>query len=452
MDPREGKMKRMEGRVDISTRLSRIAELTRKYPEGAHTTLAHHIDIELLKEAYRRTRKDGAVGVDGQTAAHYASNLEANLADLLERFKSGRYRAPPVKRVHIPKGDGRKTRPIGIPTFEDKVLQRAVTMILEAAYEPLFIEGSYGFRPGRSAHNALEAIWKSTMAMRGGWVIEADIVSFFDCLDHGHLREFLDKRVRDGVIRRAIGKWLNAGVLEAGQVFHPEAGSPQGGVVSPMLANIYLHEVLDTWFERDVKPRLQGRAQLIRYADDFVIVFERQGDAERVMEVLPKRFGKYGLELHPEKTRVVAFERPEPRDGVSSGGLGTFNFLGLTHYWGQSRKGSPVVMRKTVKSRLARAIRGIHQWCRANRHLRIPEQQRTLTQKLRGHYGYYGITGNIRALNAVYRAVRRTWRYWLNRRGGKRRMTWPRFVAILNRHPLPTPRIVHSALAANPST
>lgn len=444
-------MKRMEGRADISTRLSRIAELTRKHPEGAHTTLAHHVDIEFMKEAYRRTRKDGAVGVDGQTGAHYASNLEANLGDLLERFKSGRYRAPPVKRVHIPKGDGRKTRPIGIPTFEDKVLQRAVTMILEAVYEPLFIEGSYGFRPGRGAHDALEAIWKSTMVMGGGWVIEADIVSFFDCLDHGHLREILDKRVRDGVIRRVIGKWLNAGVLEAGQVFHPEAGSPQGGVISPMLANIYLHEVLDTWFEREVKPRLRGRAQLIRFADDFVVILENHGDAKRLMEVLPRRFGKYGLKLHPEKTRVVAFERPGPGDGGPSSGPGTFDFLGLTHYWGRSRKGNSVVMRKTVKSRLARAIRNLHQWCRANRHLRVPDQQRALTQKLRGHYGYYGITGNIRALNAVYQAVRRIWRYWLDRRGGKRRMTWPRFAAILHRHPLPSPRILHSALAANPS-
>lgn len=442
-------MKRMEGRADISTRLSRIAELTRKYPEGAHTTLAHHIDIEFMKEAYRRTRKDGAVGVDGQTAAQYANHLEVNLEDLLERLKSGRYAAPPVKRVHIPKGDGRKTRPIGIPTFEDKVLQRAVTMILEAVYEPLFIEGSYGFRTGRGAHDALEAIWKNTMAMRGGWVIEADIVSFFDCLDHGHLREFLDKRVRDGVIRRVIGKWLNAGVLEAGQLSHPETGSPQGGVVSPMLANIYLHEVLDLWFERDVKPRLRGRAQLVRYADDFVIILERQSDAERVMEVLPKRFGKYGLQLHPEKTRVVAFERPGPDDG---GPPGTVDFLGLTHYWGRSRKGYPVVTRKTAKNRLVRSIRSVHQWCRANRHLPIPDQQRALTQKLRGHYGYYGITGNIRALNAVYQAARRTWRYWLNRRGGKQRMTWLRFTAILARHPLPTPRIVHSALAANPST
>jgi len=445
-------MKRMEGRADISTRLSRIAELTRKYPDGAHTTLAHHIDIEFLKEAFHRTRKDGAAGVDGQTAAQYASHLEANLKDLLERFKSGAYRAPPVRRVHIPKGDGRKTRPIGIPTFEDKVLQRAVTMILEAVYEPLFIEGSYGFRPGRGAHDALEAIWKNTMALKGGWVIEADIVSFFDCLDHGHLREFLDKRVRDGVIRRVIGKWLKAGVMENGQLFHPGTGSPQGGVVSPMLANVYLHEVLDTWFESEVKPRLRGRAHLIRYADDFVIVLEHQSDTERVMEVLPKRFGRYGLQLHPEKTRVVAYRPPGPNDNNPPSCPGTFDFLGLTHYWGRSRKGNSVVMRKTVRSRLARAIRSIHQWCRRNRHLRIRGQQRALRQRLHGHYGYYGITGNIRMLNAIYRAVRRTWRYWLDRRGGKRRMTWSRFAALLVRHPLPTPRIVHSALAAKPST
>ena len=444
-------MQRIEGRMDISTRLSRIAELTRKYPEGAHTTLAHHIDIEFLNEAHRRTRKDGAAGVDGRTAAHYAGQLEMNLGDLLERFKSGRYRAPPVKRVHIPKGDGRSTRPIGIPTFEDKVLQRAVTMVLEAVYEPLFFEGSYGFRPGRGAHDALAKLRDSTMAMDGGWVIEADIESFFDCLDHGHLREFLDKRVRDGVIRRVIGKWLNAGVLEAGQLSHPESGSPQGGVISPMLANIYLHEVLDTWFERDVKPRLQRRSELIRYADDFVIVFESQSDAERVMAVLPKRFGKYGLKLHPDKTRVVAFKRPPSKGDGPSGRVGTFDFLGLTHYWGKSRKGYMVVQRKTARRRIARAIGQIQVWCKNNRHQPMGEQQRALAQKLRGHYGYYGITGNMRSLSAFHSSVRRIWRNWLDRRGGRRRMTWARFAQLLLRYPLPRPRIVHSALAANPS-
>src|SRR6266508_437422 len=222
------------------------------------TTLAHHIDRELLREAYRLTRKDGAVGVDHQTAQEYAANLEGNLASLHERLKSGTYVAPPVKRVHIPKGDGSKTRPIGIPTFEDKVLQRAVSMVLEAVYEQEFHDCSYGFRPGRSAHQALQALWEALTEMRGGWVLELDIQGFFDSLDHGHLRSFLDQRVRDGVLRRTIDKWLKAGVMEDGALSHPDAGTPQGGVISPILANVYLHEVLDRWFEEVVKPRLRG--------------------------------------------------------------------------------------------------------------------------------------------------------------------------------------------------
>ena len=245
--------------------------------------------------------------MDGQTAADYAANLEGNLRSLLDRAKSGRYQAPPVRRVHIPKGTGPETRPIGIPTFEDKVLQRAVVMVLEAVYEQDFLDCSYGFRPGRSAHQALDALWHRLMEMRGGWVLEIDIRKFFDTLDHRHLHAILRRRVRDGVLLRLIGKWLNAGVLEDGSVTHPEAGSPQGGVISPVLANIYLHEVLDKWFEQTVKPRLKGRAFLIRYADDAVLVFEREGDARRVLDVLPKRFGKYGLTLHPEKTRLVPF-------------------------------------------------------------------------------------------------------------------------------------------------
>jgi group II intron reverse transcriptase/maturase len=232
------------------------------------TTLAHHIDVDWLREAYRRTRKDGARGVDGQTAADYASNLEDNLRSLLDRAKSGTYRAPPVRRVHIPKGDGKQTRPIGIPTFEDKVLQRAVAMILEAVYEQDFQDFSYGFRPGRSAHQALQALHKGLARMAGGWVLEVDIRKFFDTLDHEHLREILRRRVRDGVLLRLIGKWLNAGVLEGLELSYPESGTPQGGVISPLLANIYLHEVLDEWFVRDVKPRLNGPAFLVRYADD----------------------------------------------------------------------------------------------------------------------------------------------------------------------------------------
>jgi group II intron reverse transcriptase/maturase len=411
------------------------------------TTLAHHIDIEFLKEAYRRTRKDGAVGVDNQTADQYAAELEGNLGSLLDRFKSGRYQAPPVRRVHIPKGNGRKTRPIGIPTFEDKVLQRAAAMVLEAVYEQDFLHCSYGFRPGRSAHQALGVLREGLLQMGGGWVLEIDIQSFFDTLDHGHLRGFLDRRVRDGVLRRTIDKWLNAGVLEAGNIIHPDSGTPQGGVASPLLANIYLHEVLDTWFETEVKPRLEGRAFLIRYADDGVLVFSSETDARRVMDVLPKRFGKYGLTLHPEKTRLLAFHKPRP----SKGGWqrrterpGTFDLLGFTHYWGKSRQGFWGIWRKTMRSRFSRAIKAIAEWCRRNQHKPIAEQQRSLARKLQGHDAYYGVTGNGRALWRLRHEVKSVWRKWLNRRNSRRQMTWERFALLLRRYPLPGARVVHS--------
>src|SRR5512143_3214913 len=400
MKPSEGKMPGTPSPDPISTRQRRIAELARQAPQAALTTLAHHIDIDWLKEAYRRTRQDGAVGVDGQTAADYAADLEGNLRSLLDRAKSGRYQAPSVRRVHIPKGTGPENRPIGIPTFEDKVLQRAVAMVLEAVYEQDFRDGSYGFRPGRSAHQALETLRQRLMEVRGGWVLEIDIRKFFDALDHRHLQAILRQRVRDGVLLRLIGKWLNAGVLEDGCVTHPETGSPQGGVVSPVLANAYLHEVLDTWFEETVKPRLRGRAYLIRYADDAVLVFETEGEARRVLDVLPKRFGRYGLTLHPEKTRLVPFQRPRPiaRTGAERGERpGTFDFLGFTHHWGRTRTGSWAVKRKTARGRFRRSLRSIALGCREHRHLSIREQWVALTAKLRGHYAYYGITGNTRS-------------------------------------------------------
>ncbi len=363
----------------VSTRLQQIAELARVHRGKALTTLAHHVDMEFLREAYRRTRKAGAAGVDNQTASAYAQRLEENLASLLERFKSGSYYAPPVRRVRIPKGDGRETRPIGIPTFEDKVLQRAVAMLLEAVYEQDFLDSSYGFRPGRSAHQALYAVWKGLMDMNGGWVLEVDIKAFFDTLDHRHLRSFLDQRVRDGVVRRAIDKWLKAGVLEAGQVHASDEGTPQGGVVSPILANIYLHEVLDVWFETEVKVRLSGRAFAVRYADDAVLVFSSEADARKVLAVLPKRFEKYGLTLHPEKTRLVRFERPSgdpPRGGP--GRERSFDLLGFTHFWGRSLKGNWVVLKHTMQGRFSRAMRAIAQWCRRHRHLPLRAQQQSM--------------------------------------------------------------------------
>jgi RNA-directed DNA polymerase len=358
MEPLEGQMSGSSCPESVSTKLQRIAKLAKDSPEMVMTTLAHHIDVAFLREAYRRTRKDGAAGIDGRTAKDYAAELEANLEDLLARFKSGRYRAPAVRRVQIPKGGG-KTRPIGIPTFEDKVLQRAVTMLLEAVYEQDFLDCSYGFRPGRSAHQALAAVWEGLTAMRGGWVVEVDIKSFFDDLDHGHLRGFLDQRVRDGVLRRAIDKWLKAGVFVDGQLQRNQAGTPQGGVVSPLLANVYLHHVLDVWFENDVLPRLRGQAFLVRYADDVAIAFAHEDDARRVMAVLAKRFDKFGLTLHPEKTRLVRFPQPPYRWRAGRGGnseaLGferpdTFDLLGFTHYWGRARNGGWALFRKTAEA------------------------------------------------------------------------------------------------------
>jgi group II intron reverse transcriptase/maturase len=433
----------------VLTKQQRIAEMARRSPQMGFTSLAYLMDIEWLIAAFHRTRKDGAPGVDGQTWIAYERDLEANLQSLLDRAKSGTYRAPPVRRVYIPKaGSDTETRPIGIPTLEDKVLQRAVVMLLEPIYEQDFDAGSYGFRPGRSAHDALEDIWKRTMDSSGGWILEVDIRKFFDTLDRAHLREFLQLRVRDGVLKRLIGKWLKAGVLESGSVSYPDAGTPQGGVISPLLANVFLHYVLDVWFREEVQPRLRGRAHLIRYADDFVIVFTHEEDARRVTEVLPKRFGKYGLTLHPDKTRLISFRRP-PRKADSGADNrddqpGTFDFLGFTHYWGRTRRGGWAVMRKTAANRVSRAVRSITQWCRNNRHRPVGEQHTILSQKVRGHYAYYGITGNILMLRGFLQAVHRAWRKWLDRRNRQREMTWDRFNRLLKRYWLPPPRIVHS--------
>lgn len=425
---------------NVSTKLLQIAELARKAPGMAFTTLAHHIDIDWMREAYRRTRKDGALGVDGQSADEYARDLEDNLRSLVDRAKSGNYRAPPVKRVYIPK-EGGTMRPIGLPTFEDKVLQRAVAMVLEAVYEQDFHDCSYGFRPRRSAHQALRALDSTAVWMAGGWILEVDIARFFDTLDHAHLREILSRRVRDGVLLRLIGKWLNAGVLEGRELSHPDAGTPQGGVISPLLANIYLHTVLDEWFARDVLPRLRGQAHLVRYADDFVLIFRREDDARRVYEALPERFAKYGLTLHPDKTRLIPFRRPD-RSSESSP-PGTFDFLGFTHYWGLTRQGKWTVMKKTSKKRYSRTLRRISEWCRRWRHLPIRQQQQTLGSKLQGHYAYFGVTSNYHALARLFTEVRGIWNKWLSRRSQKARIPWAEMDVLMKRFPLPTPYIAH---------
>ncbi len=437
------------GSTTVSTKLERIAKLAREAPQAALTTLAHHIDIDWLREAYRRTRKDGATGVDRQTADEYARSLESNLRSLLERMKSGAYVAPPVRRVHIPKGDGSQTRPIGIPTFEDKVLQRAVAMVLEAIYEQDFHDCSYGFRPRRSAHQALLVVRNQAVEMAGRWVLEVDIRKFFDTLDHRHLREIVRKRVRDGVLLQLIGKWLSAGVMEDGAVTFPDSGSPQGGVISPILANIYLHEVLDEWFAEQVVPRLVGRAVLVRYADDLVIIFQMERDARQVNDVLPKRLGKYGLTLHPEKTRLIDFRRPDHRassNGEARGRSGTFDLLGFTHYWARSRRGYWVVKQKTAADRFRRALKRIADWCRAHRHEPVREQWVALRRKLLGHFGYFGVIGNSKALRDFRHHTICAWRKWLSRRSQRAWIPWGDMHRLLERYPLPPPRIRPSPL------
>ncbi|MGD8500461.1 MAG: group II intron reverse transcriptase/maturase [Phycisphaerales bacterium] len=432
--------------MEVFTKQQRIAALGKRFPERSFTSLHHYLDTEWLTAAYRTLNAKSAPGVDGVTVQEYGQNLRSNLEALLERVHKGQYRAACVKRGWVPKGSNPKGRPIGMPTTEDKVLQRGVKMIVEPLYEPLFRDCSYGFRPGRSPHMALEALWQAIMRIGGGWVLDVDVRKFFDTLDQGHLKRLLKQRVSDGVISRLFSKWLHAGVMEEERVFYPEQGTPQGGTISPLFSNVYLHYVLDVWFEDEVLPRLSGKAVPIRFADDFVLVFEHQHDAECVRAVLPKRFGKYGLQLHASKTQLIDFRPPDKTKQEAS-----FQFLGFTHFWGRSRRGHTVVKRKTASARLTRSIKSIRQWCRQHRHHPVAWQRTKLVLKVRGHYLYYGITGNIRSLNSFYEQVRRIWRYWLNRRTRGRPMPWARFESgVLQHYPLPPPRIYHSYAKAKP--
>lgn len=433
-------MSEISSSVSVSTKIDRIATLSKQMPTAVQWSLSKHIDVEWLLEAYQCTRKDGAPGVDGQSAKEYAKNLESNLQTLLNRAKSGSYRAPAVRRVHIPKGDG-STRPLGIPTFEDKVLQRAIAMLMEAVYEQDFLDCSYGFRPGRNAHQALGKLRDTLMDMGGGWIVEVDIRKYFDTIDHKQLNAMLDKRIGDGVVRRLIGKWLNAGVMEEGEYKRSDSGTPQGGVISPILANVYLHEILDMWFENEVKPKLRGKAELIRFADDFVIAFKDADDARRVYEVLPKRFERYGLELHPEKTRLIPFSRPSwsrKDDGSTKGsGQGTLDLLGFTLYWARSARGYWVIQLKTSRKRFTRTLLNLNALCRNNRHNAVRKQWQMIRRAMTGHFAYFCVVGNNSSLLALRQAAYRIWRSWLNRRSQRSRVTWARMRQLHERYPLP---------------
>lgn len=400
------------------------------------------MDEDFLREAYRHTRKSSAPGIDGVTAQSYAEHLDENLHDLYERLRSGRYQAAPVERVWIEKDDGGQ-RPIGKPAFEDKIVQRAVAMLLEAIYEQDFYDGSYGFRQGRSPHEALHALRQRCMTEGIGWIVDADVRGYFDSIDRTRLREVLRKRVNEGRILRLIGKWRRAGVMEGGALTPPETGVVQGGVISPVLANVFLHHVLDAWFEREVQPRMKGRCFLIRFADDFVIGCQLEADARKILAVLPKRFARFGLTIHPTKTTLIAFRKPEAPQGADSGN-GTFTFLGLTHYWTKSRQGFWVIKRRTARKRLRRTKQALWRWCRNHRHAPLQYPYQMLGAKLRGHFQYYGIRGNFRLLEEVRRYAEKAWRYWLRRRSGTRSVGWEKFEKLLQTYVLPTPRIVHT--------
>ena len=409
------------------------------------TALAHHMDLNRLHEACRRVRKDAAPGVDGQTVEQYGEHLTENLRDLRTRARSGTYRAPPVKRAYVPK-NAKEDRPIGLPSVEDKILQRAVAMILEPIYEQEFLPFSFGFRPGRSPHQALDHLRSQCFEQKVQWILEVDLRKFFDTVEHEHVGALLGRRVQDGVITRLVARWLHAGVWENGTVSYPETGTPQGGVISPLLSNIHLHEVLDTRFVRDVQPACGGRTFMVRFADDFVMGFERLEDAHKVMRVIEKRFARYGLKINTEKTRQVRFKRAPFAGDDPEGGPGTFDFLGFTACWGRSRRGFNLVLYKTAGSRFTRALRAIKQWGWANRHLPLKQQQRVLNEKLRGHDADYGITGNHRMLHQLRWEVQKAWKRWLARRNRGRGPNWNQFQALLRAFPLTPARVVHSRM------
>ncbi len=423
----------------MSPGLLKVVERAQREPEGRFHALAQLIDMPALERAYRRQRADAAVGMDGVTKEQYGQALEVNLQDLHARLKAQRYRHQPIRRVHIPKAQG-KTRPIGISAFEDKVVQDAVREVLEAIYEQDFLGCSYGFRPGRSAHDAVRTLEQMVHQGEVRWIFEADIVSFFDSLDRTELKKMLEVRVADGSLLRLIGKCLHVGVLDGEVVLEPELGTVQGSVLSPVLGNVYLHSVLDRWFETEVKPRLRGKATLIRYCDDFIIGFEREDDAGRVRAVLEKRLGRFGLTLHPDKTRLLPFWRPSTTQ-QSGQGPASFDFLGFTFYWRRTRTGHWRMGCKTRRASLRRAKQAIYDWCRRHRHQPVKAQHAALGRRLRGHFNYFGVNGNFPSLLRLVEATKRAWYKWLCRRSQRKRLTWERFTDLLRQMPLPRPRI-----------
>jgi RNA-directed DNA polymerase len=425
-----------ERRESVQTSLQAIAKKASEQPGYRFRNLFGLLNEEMLRDSWQYIRKDAACGVDRVSAEEYEQNLEGNIQQLVEELKRKRYRAKLVLRRYIPKGNG-KTRPLGIPATQDKLLQLAVKRTLEAIYEQDFLQSSYGYRPGVGA---LDAVDKLTVKLQFGkfnYLVEADIKGFFDNLDHSWLLKMLAERVDDKALLWLIEKWLKAGVLDTdGKVLHPETGTPQGGIVSPILANVYLHYALDLWFQKVVIPHCNGEACLIRYADDFVCTFEKEEDAKRFYEALGKRLGKFGLELSAEKTRIIPFS-PKITPGKTS-----FNFLGFEFRWGKDRVGKPHVDRRTARKTLRNAQKRFNEWCRKNRHRRLPDFFKTLNAKLRGYYNYYGIYGNLPSLTEFYFYVVRNLAKHLNRRSQRKSYNWLGIKQLMKQFGIIKPHII----------
>jgi group II intron reverse transcriptase/maturase len=408
-------------------------------------SIAHFLTPRALYEAFKGLERNASAGVDGLKFQDYQKELGKNLQNLWERIKSGKYRAQPLRRVYIPKDDGKSLRGLSIPALEDKIVQAATVQLLNAIFEVDFLNCSYGSRPGRSAHQALDEIDRVLLRESITHVLELDIQSYYDSIVRKLLVEMIERRVSDGSILRLIGKWIHVGVIDEGRLLVAEHGVGQGQVVSPLLANIFLHHVLDQWFENEVKPRLKGKAFLVRYMDDAVICFQNEEDAQKVLKVLDKRFSNHGLTLHPQKTRLVEFGRAALKKAEWMGKApDTFDFLGFTHVSERSRRGFYTPGVRTMKKRLKRSLKKVGQWCKKHRHDPVVDQQDTLNAKLRGHYQYYGRSSNFRALWKFFRAVQRIWHMWLNRRTRGNPMSWDTYNELLKRHPLLKPKITHT--------
>jgi group II intron reverse transcriptase/maturase len=442
---RQQNASRTPRRTDAPSALERVRQAAKREKKMRFTALLHHVyDVTRLRAAFFALKKDAAAGVDGETWRHYEQAVEANLQDLSERLQRGAYRAKPVRRAYIPKTDGRQ-RPLGVPVLEDKIVQRATVDVLNAIYDTDFLGFSYGFRPGRSQHHALDALYAGLLTKKVNWVLDLDIRAFFDTIDHGWLVQFLEHRIADRRVVRLIQKWLNAGVLEDGTRTRVAEGTPQGGSVSPLLANVYLHYVFDLWVQAWRRKRAQGDVIVVRYADDIVLGFQVKSDAERFRAELAERVAKFHLELHPEKTRLLEFG-PYAAEGRKKRGLGkpeTFNFLGFTHICGKKRSnGRFTVLRQTIRTRLQAKLQEVKTELRRRMHRPIREQGTWLRSVVGGHIRYYGVPMNTAALHTFRQQVGRLWLRALRRRGQRHRLTWGRMQRHTTRW-LPPVRVCH---------